>query len=258
MFPIARNIKWTRGLVAFGVTVMMNLAAFGQQPKHALTNEEITKMVKGGFTDDVIVALIESNDIDFDVSIGGLTALKEAGVSGKVMEAMLKAEARKRQAPGSTTGATAATSAPAASAPPAATAGPPGFDPQAMQAMVTNMMPDMSTMISPQAMKHMPKAMRQQMMQQMMQQKMMKAAMGMNSPYFPHVLLESGDAKQMLRPATTQIAEVPKNGSALGAAGSALASPNSRAILQTVGMQALSFAAIGAGPAGMVGMGVAS
>jgi hypothetical protein len=65
------------------------VAAFGQKPKQVLTNEEITKMVKGGFTEEVIVALIESSDSDFDVSIEGLSALKEAGVSGKVMEAML-------------------------------------------------------------------------------------------------------------------------------------------------------------------------
>ncbi len=89
MYSSAQSFNLLRGVLSLFMTLALSVAVFGQQPKHVLTNEEITKMVKGGFTDDVIVALVESSDTDFDVSIDGLTALKEAGVSGKVMEAML-------------------------------------------------------------------------------------------------------------------------------------------------------------------------
>ena len=53
-------------------------------------------MVKAGLQDSTILSVIAASDSDFDVSVDGLLALKEAGVSGPVMDAMLAAKSKKR------------------------------------------------------------------------------------------------------------------------------------------------------------------
>jgi hypothetical protein len=69
----------------------------GSPPKSSLlTNAEIVKMVKAGLQESTILSVIAANDSDFDVSVDGLLALKEAGVSGPVMDAMLAAKSKKR------------------------------------------------------------------------------------------------------------------------------------------------------------------
>ena len=85
-------------LRVMGLALMIALAipVFGQA-KRALTNDDVIKLVKSGFTDDVIVAMIDANDTAFDVSISGMTSLKDAGISSPIMAAMLKAEGKKRQ-----------------------------------------------------------------------------------------------------------------------------------------------------------------
>lgn len=66
-------------------------------PKNPLlTNTEIVKMVKAGLQDSTILSVMAASDSDFDVSVDGLLALKEAGVSGPVMDAMLAAKSKKR------------------------------------------------------------------------------------------------------------------------------------------------------------------
>jgi len=66
------------------------------QKNPLLTNAEIVKMVKAGLQDSTILSVIAASDSDFDVSVDGLLALKEAGVSGPVMDAMLAAKSKKR------------------------------------------------------------------------------------------------------------------------------------------------------------------
>ncbi|MGA8309378.1 MAG: hypothetical protein WB755_05075 [Terriglobales bacterium] len=66
-------------------------------PKNPLlTNAEIVKMVKAGLQDSTILSVIATSDSDFDVSVDGLLALKDAGVSSPVMDAMLAAKSKKR------------------------------------------------------------------------------------------------------------------------------------------------------------------
>lgn len=88
------NARW--GTLSLAFALLLGLAASGQQSRHALNNGDIIKMARARFTEEVIVALIEANDTEFDVSTAGLAALKDVGVGGKIMEAMLKAEATKR------------------------------------------------------------------------------------------------------------------------------------------------------------------
>ncbi len=87
--------------------------------QQALNNDSIIRMVKAQLSDDVIVATINASPGAYDTSADGLIALKQAGVSNKVIDAI---EAK-------STAAAPDTSAPADSAPPApAVPLPPGVD----------------------------------------------------------------------------------------------------------------------------------
>ena len=233
MNTTARRSALPRGTLSLVITLALSLAAFGQQSKQLLTNEAIIKMVQGGFTDEVIVALIESSETDFDVSIAGLTALKEAGVSGKIMEAMLKAEARKRQAPTASAPGAAPVAQPAAPAQPSPTPSPAASNP-GMAAMGGN-------------------AFLQQIMS-------MAMGGGMASPVdtsqLPPVSLINGNAQQPVRPSIAQIASTQTKGDGMPGPGSA-----ALGMLKGLGMQSLSFAAISgggmmAGPAAGMAMGM--
>ena len=57
--------------------------------QQALNNDSVIKMVKAGLTDDAIVATINANPGAYDASPDGLIALKQAGVSNKVIDAIV-------------------------------------------------------------------------------------------------------------------------------------------------------------------------
>jgi len=61
---------------------------FAQQEK-ALNNDSIIKMVKAELSDDVIVTTINASPGAYDTSPDGLIALKQAGVSDKVIAALV-------------------------------------------------------------------------------------------------------------------------------------------------------------------------
>jgi hypothetical protein len=211
--------------------IALTLAAAAQS-KHPLTNDDILKLVKDGFGEDVIVAMIEANDTAFDVSIGGLTALKDAGISSPIMQAMLKAESKKRQA---------------ASASPAQS--------QASSPAVLNPSQSMAGMGGGSA-----------SMQQMMTMAMsmgrggaagMGAGMGgmLDTSQLPPLNLLLGDSRSVVKPSIAQIASTQTKGDDMPGAGSQATS-----MLMGLGRQALSFGAIGgsafAGPAAGMAMGM--
>lgn len=74
-------------ILVFGTTV-----AFAQSKK-PLTNGDIIQMVKAGFTQQTITEAIKADRTNFDTSLQGLLALKKAGVSQPVIDAMLSATA---------------------------------------------------------------------------------------------------------------------------------------------------------------------
>lgn len=88
----------------------------------ALNNDSVIKMVKAGLTDDVIVATINANSGTYDTSADGLIALKQSGVSNKVIDAIVAKSTA--SAPDASAPDAAAPSAPAAPEPP-----PPDFAP---------------------------------------------------------------------------------------------------------------------------------
>ncbi|HYL10003.1 MAG TPA: hypothetical protein VEU31_04640 [Candidatus Acidoferrales bacterium] len=75
---------------------LIGLVAGAQQGGKALTNQDVISMVKNLLPEGVILSAIKTNDTDFDVSANGLIALKKAGVTAKVMEAMLAAANNKK------------------------------------------------------------------------------------------------------------------------------------------------------------------
>src|SRR5579863_7406424 len=57
--------------------------------QQTLNNDAIVKMVKAGFSDDLIVATVNGVPGSYDTSVDGLIALKNAGVSEKVVAAIV-------------------------------------------------------------------------------------------------------------------------------------------------------------------------
>ena len=58
-------------------------------------NADVQAMVEAAFSDSTIISVIGANDVQFDLSPRALVALKGAGVSEQVIEAMIAAEAEK-------------------------------------------------------------------------------------------------------------------------------------------------------------------
>jgi len=71
-------------------------AALGQSAKPPLANDDVIQMVTNGLSESVVIGAISANDVNFDVSTGGLLALRKAGIGDKVTEAMLAAQAKNR------------------------------------------------------------------------------------------------------------------------------------------------------------------
>ena len=81
--------------------------------QETLTNDSIISMVKGGLSEAVVLARVRSGPANFDTSTNALLALKKAGVSDKIIEAMVSAP----KAGGATAAAPPAPPPPAAASP---------------------------------------------------------------------------------------------------------------------------------------------
>lgn len=228
--------------------------AAAQQTSAPLTNDDVIKMMKGGLQESTIVSAIAANETSFDVSANGLLALKQAGISDKILDAMVAAEAKKKNTPAAP--AVAAAPAVPAEAPPAEAAAEPApsaANPAAANAAMAQSFASMG--LTPQMMAKMPPAARQQMMAAMAQMRSMNmpgmsGLMGMNGmdsggfmlapEQMPKVMLLAGTDKKPMRSSMAQMAQsatkgMPGGGSATGS------------MLTSLATQGLSFAAIGAG-----------
>ena len=189
-----------------------------------LSNADIVKMVKGGLQESTILSVIAATDCDFDVSVDGLLALKEVGISDKVIDAMLAATARKR------------TTAPAAPIVPEAAL--------LQNAGAMSISPDEMAQLSP--------AQRQQMVAAMSQMAGMNAMGGMagmpgmasglmmSPAELPQIKLLLGPEKKLMASSMAQMAQSTIKG--MPGAGSAAGST-----LQSFATQGLTFAAIAGG-----------
>ena len=100
---------------------ILAVAAMTAMAQTTLNNDAITKMVKGGLSDDVVIGMVKSQPAKYSTTPDDLIALKSAGVSDKVIAAMVE----KMNASGAGAApAPAAAAAPAAAPSAAGAAGP--------------------------------------------------------------------------------------------------------------------------------------
>ena len=99
------------------ITLLLCFCAVALLAQTALTNESIIKMVKAGLSDDIVISTINSQPAKYSTGPDDLISLKSAGVSDKVIGAMVA------KSSGSPAGATPAAPATAPAAVPAG-AGP--------------------------------------------------------------------------------------------------------------------------------------
>ncbi len=79
------------------------ISASAQQSSN--NNDSVVKMVKAGMSDDIVISTIDSQPAHFALDSTDLIALKQAGVSDKVMAAMIaKNNPAATTAAGSTSG----------------------------------------------------------------------------------------------------------------------------------------------------------
>ena len=222
-------------------------------PKKVLKNADIIVMVQNHFDDATLIKLIAISDCDFDLSTDALLELHKAGVSGVVLRAMMQASLREPSE--STSPSTAAArvsdstppdpaSAPSASvapATPAPTAAPPtpAAPPQASSTAPLPSMPVMSGMNGA--------AMNPSMMSMMASMGGMLSMSNYSPDQMPRVYLfgETPGSKMEIPPSMAQMAQSKFKGGGPSRSGM---------LLHSLAGQALQFAAMGAGPGGMMAM----
>ena len=160
--------------VLVGALLLSATALTAQQKSPPLTNSDVVKMVKAGTPDATIVTAIAGRDTQFDLSATGLQVLSQAGVSSKVVRAMLAAESKKKDAAAAAENSTPARDATATqgSAPDASSGmGPQGMSPQGMP---PGMLPDQMQ----QMMANLPPEMRERMQASMAQRNARRSGAG--------------------------------------------------------------------------------
>src|SRR4051812_11838713 len=78
---------------------LMSSLSLAQQKAAPLTNDDILQMTKGGLQESTVVSAIQAGDTNFDLSVQNLLSLRQAGVSEKVLGAMLAAQTAKKVVP---------------------------------------------------------------------------------------------------------------------------------------------------------------
>jgi hypothetical protein len=163
-----------RKIASIAIVIFLTLTALTAQQKNPLTNADVVKMVKSGMAESAIVTAISASDSQFDLSSTGLQSLSQAGVSSKVIRAMLAADAKKKNA-----AATAQNSAPAHDSTGAQPSAPDASSGMASQGMTPQGMPQgMSPDQMQQMMNNMPPEMRERMQASMAQRNARRSAKG--------------------------------------------------------------------------------
>jgi hypothetical protein len=244
-----------------------------KKEKKVLKNADIVMMTQNHFDDETLTKIIEVSDTDFDISGDALIELKNQGVSSAVVRAMLQATQKKKQAAaqaspagGSTPGAEAS-AAGASSATSPATSNE-GSSPGTSATTANSAPASAGGMVSaPMGGMPMPGGAGMGMRsaggmgmnpQQMAAMQSQLSAMGMggmlgsmfgsgySAEQMPHVylMLEANKGKQEISPSNAQIGQTRFKGGV---------SPGGM-MLRSLATEGLSFAAMGAGPAGMMAM----
>jgi hypothetical protein len=90
--------QWLGLLLCFALSLAaMSALARPQQSNGPLTDQDVLQMVRAGFDDTTILRYIQANDVDFDLSVSAMVALKNAGVSQSLIQSMLSIEVAKKE-----------------------------------------------------------------------------------------------------------------------------------------------------------------
>jgi hypothetical protein len=108
-------MKMMRVVLTLTLAAVLGLSLPGATSlaQEVLTNDSVIQMVKAGLPEAVVIAKIKSTPAKFDLKTDSLVSLKKAGVSDKVLEAMVAAGSG---SPAPATGAMPAPPAPAVAA----------------------------------------------------------------------------------------------------------------------------------------------
>lgn len=84
--------KWLASVLVLGVT--LSAGARAQESAEPLTNASVVKLVRAGFREKTVIAIIGARPVSFDLSADRLVELKKGGVPERVILAMIaRAEA---------------------------------------------------------------------------------------------------------------------------------------------------------------------
>ena len=81
-----------KGILLVCLCLSLSIGAYGQQQDGPLTNVSVVKLVKAGFKEKTIVAIINSRPANFDLDTEHLIDLKRNGVNENIILAMLSAQ----------------------------------------------------------------------------------------------------------------------------------------------------------------------
>ena len=86
-------MKMMRAVLVLALVAAVGLSLPGATSlaQEVLTNDSVIQMVKAGLPEAVVIAKIKSTSTKFDLKTDSLVSLKKAGVSDKVLEAMVAA-----------------------------------------------------------------------------------------------------------------------------------------------------------------------
>jgi hypothetical protein len=76
------------------LTVLVVLPAFAQAPQKPLANDDVVQMVKSKLPESTIINMIRASPSSFDISVTAMIALQQAGVSERIMNAVVEAGKR--------------------------------------------------------------------------------------------------------------------------------------------------------------------
>lgn len=131
LLGVTMRNKWLLALVCLALLACASPAQEEKKEKKPLTNADIVLMTKNQFDDETLLKIIEVSDTDFDISGDALVDMKNQGVSSAVLRAMLDATRKRRRAGSAGSAPLSASPEPAANTPnnsSAATASTPAAD----------------------------------------------------------------------------------------------------------------------------------
>jgi hypothetical protein len=102
-----RCLRATRAIALAAAFMVTTSVGFAQQAIKPLSNDDVVLMVKNALPEEVILNAIQANETSFDTSASSLIALKNAGVSPKLIDAMLASAVAKKNPPATSPGSQA-------------------------------------------------------------------------------------------------------------------------------------------------------